>query len=56
MSMLRVLWVLVVLVVCRVVGWQRWSVYSRMVEGAVALVSAVSLHHEVPTHGPLGHV
>lgn len=52
-SMLRVL---VVLVVGWVVGWQRWSIYARMVESAVVLVPAASLHHEVTTHGSLGHV
>lgn len=50
------LWVLVVLVVSGVVGGQWWSVYPRVVEGTVALVPAASLHHEVTTHRPLGHV
>lgn len=50
------LWVLVVLVVSGVVGGQRGSVYPGVVEGTVALVPAASLHHEVTTHRPLGHV
>lgn len=50
------LWVLVVLVVSGVVGRQRWSIYAGVVESTVALVPAASLHHEVTTHRPFGHV
>lgn len=50
---MSVLWVLVV---SGVVGWQRGSVYPRVIESTVTLVPAASLHHEVTTHGPLGHV
>ena len=39
-----------------VLGGQWWPVNPRVIEGAVVLVSAVALHHEVSTHGPLGHV
>lgn len=53
---MSVLQVLVVLVVSGVVGGQRWSVHTGVVESTVALVPAASLHHEVTTHGPLGHV
>lgn len=52
-SMLRVL---VVLVVSRVVGGQWWPVYARVIKRTVTLISAASLHHEVATHRPLGHV
>lgn len=50
------LWVLVMLVVSGVVGGQWWSVYAGVIESTVALISAASLHHEVATHRPLGHV
>lgn len=55
-SMLWVLVVLVVLVVGRMVRGQWRSVYPRVVKGTVAFVPAASLHHEVTTHRPLGHV
>lgn len=51
-----VLGVLVVLVVGRVVGGQRGPVDPGVVERTVTLVPTASLHHEVTTHRPLGHV
>lgn len=51
--LVSMLWVLIVR---RVVGGQWWTVYARMVESTVALIPAASLHHEVTTHRPLGHV
>lgn len=54
--LVSVLWVLIVLVVSGVVGGQWWSIHTRVVESTVALIPAASLHHEVTTHRPLGHV
>lgn len=54
MSVLLVLRVLVAL--GRVVGGQRGSVDSGVVEGTAALVPAAPLHHEVTTHRSAGHV
>lgn len=48
--------VVIVLVVGGVVGGQWRTVDTRVVESTVALVTAVSFHHEVATHWPLGHV
>ena len=45
-----------VLVVRGVVGREGRPVHPRMVEGTVVFVAAVSLHHEVATYRPLGHV
>ena len=49
--MLRVGGVLAVLTVGRVIGGQRGSVHSRVVESTVALVAAVTLHHEMAKIG-----
>lgn len=48
--------VLAVLLVCRMVWGQRWSVDPRMVESTVVLVPAAPLHHEVTAQRPFGHV
>lgn len=48
--------VVVVLVVGGVVGGQWRTVDAGVVESTVALITAVSFHHEMATHRPFGHV